>query len=152
MPERYHFSNSERIAPIYVIPKIGYALTNHKDGDNGMSKGVSILFITLNKTPTGTTQNHGYDNDEPSMYAMFVAHGPFAAVTKAVHQQRSLETRQIFSRSLTRPNKGWHSTSDDTYVMNGFQNVEIYNLVMKLLGTETKANTNGTDGFWDVYF
>jgi hypothetical protein len=36
--------------------------------------------------------------------------------------------------------------------MNGFQNVEIYNLVVKLLGIDTKANTNGTDGFWDLYF
>ena len=44
MPRRYHFSNNERISPIYVIPKIGYALTNHKDGDDGMSKGVSVLF------------------------------------------------------------------------------------------------------------
>ena len=47
MPKRYHFSNNERIAPIYVIPKIGYALTNHKDGDDGMSKGVSVLIICL---------------------------------------------------------------------------------------------------------
>jgi hypothetical protein len=87
------------------------------------------------------------------MYAMFVAHGPFSAVTKAVHQYRSLDTRQIFSRSLQRPNKGWHSTSDDTYVMNGFQNVEIYNLVIKLLGIKKEAApTNGTDGFWDLYF
>lgn len=41
MPERYHFSNNERISPIYVVPKIGYALTNRKDGDDGMTKGVS---------------------------------------------------------------------------------------------------------------
>jgi len=133
MPERYHFSNNKRIAPIYIVPKVGYALTNHKDGDDGMNKG-----------------SHGYDNDEPSMYAMFVAHGPFSAVSKAIHQSRS---RNIISRSLSRPNKGWHSISDDTYVMNGFQNVEIYNLVMKLLGIEDKAApTNGTDSFWDLYF
>ena len=38
--------------------------------------------------------------------------------------------------------------------MDGFENVEIYNLVMKLLGisqAET-AQTNGTTGFWDTYF
>jgi len=36
--------------------------------------------------------------------------------------------------------------------MNGFPNVEIYNLVMKLLGTEAWAvKTNGTTGFWDKY-
>ena len=41
MPERYHFSHHERIAPIYVVPKIGYVLTSRKEGDVGMSKGVS---------------------------------------------------------------------------------------------------------------
>jgi hypothetical protein len=91
--------------------------------------------------------NHGYDNDEPSMYAMFVAHGPFSSVVKLLHQT------SLSSRALSRPNMGWHSTSDDTYVMDGFQNVEVYNLVMKLLGIEGKAaKTNGTAGFWDRYF
>lgn len=86
------------------------------------------------------------------MHAMFVAHGPFSAVTKAVHQSGSLK-RGLVSRFLSRPNKGWHSTSDDTYVMNGFQNVEIYNLVIKLLGIRNHAApTNGTEGFWDLYF
>ena len=83
------------------------------------------------------------------MHAMFVAHGPFSSVAKAVHQTRS---RSLLSRALSRPDKGWHSTSDDTYVMNTFQNVEIYNLVMKLLGVEQVASTNGTQGFWDKYF
>jgi len=132
MPERYHFANNGRIAPIYVIPKIGYALTTRAEGDVGMSKG-----------------NHGYDNNEPSMYAMFVAHGPFSAVAKVLHQTHS----RVSSRALSYQNIGWHSTSDDTYVMNGFQNVEIYNLVMKLLGIEDRAaKTNGTAGFWDQYF
>jgi len=94
-------------------------------------------------------QNHGYDNDEPSMHAIFVAHGPFSAVAKAMHHSRSLSLRRSW---LLNPNKGWHSTSDETYVMNGFPNVEIYNLVMKLLGTEAWAvKTNGTTGFWDKY-
>ena len=82
------------------------------------------------------------------MHAMFVAHGPFSAVVKALHQKRS---RSLAARYLHRPNKGWHSVADDTYVMDRFQNVEIYNLVMKLLGVEG-AETNGTRGFWDEYF
>lgn len=45
MPEQYHFTNSDRIAPIYVVPQIGYVLTNHKDGDD-MSKGVSDPFLS----------------------------------------------------------------------------------------------------------
>ena len=41
MPPRYHFSATERIAPIWVVPKLGYALTSKKLGENGMSIGVS---------------------------------------------------------------------------------------------------------------
>ena len=41
MPERYHFSNSPRIAPIYIVPKYGYALSTRARGETGMSKGVS---------------------------------------------------------------------------------------------------------------
>ena len=41
MPLRYHFAHHERIAPIYVVPRIGYVLTTRKEGDVGMSKGVS---------------------------------------------------------------------------------------------------------------
>ena len=43
MPERYHFSHNDRIAPIYVIPKVGYELTNRVENGTGMSKGVSVL-------------------------------------------------------------------------------------------------------------
>ncbi|KAM6494084.1 Phosphodiest domain containing protein [Amanita muscaria] len=126
MPQKYHFANNERIAPIYVIPSIGYALTTHAEGADGMSKG-----------------NHGYDNHELSMHAMFIAHGPFSKVVKDLHQERK--------RLVTRA-KGWHSTAEDTYIMDRFQNVEIYNLIVKLLGiSETAANTNGTRGFWDTY-
>lgn len=36
--------------------------------------------------------------------------------------------------------------------MKTFQNVELYNLVLKLLGAEAwAAPTNGTIGFWDRY-
>ncbi|KAJ3504776.1 hypothetical protein NLJ89_g7763 [Agrocybe chaxingu] len=130
MPERYHFSKHERIAPIYVVPKIGYILTTHAEGDVGMSKG-----------------NHGYDNDEVSMQAMFVAHGPFSVNAKAQYQRRSQD-----SRLVARAKKGWHSTSHDTFIMQPFRNVEIYNLVIKLLGISNKAApTNGTIGFWEQY-
>ncbi|TFK40742.1 Phosphodiest-domain-containing protein [Crucibulum laeve] len=130
MPERYHFANHERIAPIYVVPKLGYVLTTKGEGDVGMTKG-----------------NHGYDNNELSMHAMFVAHGPFSFEAKAQHARKSL-----FARSAAHSKEGWHSTSDDTYIMDRFANVEIYNLVIKLLGIESQAaSNNGTAGFWDKY-
>ena len=44
MPESYHFVNNERIAPIYVVPNTGYALTTRAEGDDGLSKGASFFF------------------------------------------------------------------------------------------------------------
>lgn len=43
MPKRYHFSHNPRIAPIYVIPKYGYALTLRGSDESALSKGVSML-------------------------------------------------------------------------------------------------------------
>jgi hypothetical protein len=31
MPERYHFAQNPRIAPIYLVPNLGYVLATHKD-------------------------------------------------------------------------------------------------------------------------
>ena len=47
MPQRYHFAHNERIAPIYVVPKIGYVLTTKQEGDVGLTKGVSNLFAII---------------------------------------------------------------------------------------------------------
>lgn len=68
------------------------------------------------------------------MRAIFVAHGPFSQGAKAAVVAREGD------------GKG-------EYVMPGFQNVEIYNLVMRLLGLDAidTAITNGTTGFWDTF-
>ena len=146
MPRRWHFSKNERIAPIYIVPKVDHVLTTVKEGNKTGNPGVSG-FLLCNLSNRIFRQNHGFDNIETAMQAMFVAHGPFAAVVKTMHQS---EQRR---RSLTWADKGWHSTSNDTYVMSTFPNVEIYGLIMKLLAIENfSAHNNGTAGFWDIYF
>lgn len=81
------------------------------------------------------------------MYAVFVAHGPFSTNVKDVHDKRS---SSLLRRANHRP--GWHSIQDSAYVMNGFENVEVYGLVMKLLGLEDwSARNNATRNFWDKY-
>ncbi|EIW59386.1 Phosphodiest-domain-containing protein [Trametes versicolor FP-101664 SS1] len=137
MPQRWHFAHNERIAPIYVVPRMGYALTNRIENGAGMSKG-----------------NHGYDNDYASMHAMFVAHGPFSSVVKAIEAERAKSpVRRLAALSGRAEGAGWHSVVGDAYVMETFENVQIYNLMMKLLGIEEyAAPTNGTAGFWDKYF
>ncbi|KAF9013326.1 hypothetical protein BDQ17DRAFT_1419481 [Cyathus striatus] len=121
--EKAAYGNANKFHVDWVYP-------HHKEeGDVGMSKG-----------------NHGYDNKELSMHAMFVAHGPFSLQAKTQYQ------RSLSIRANGRDKDGWHSTSEDTYIINQFPNVEIYNLVIKLLGIEEyAAPTNGTTGFWDKY-
>lgn len=68
MPERWHFSNNDRIAPLWVIPKAGWAVVERPDFDveQALEKGVEYK-------PRGI---HGYDNYHPLMRAIFVARGP----------------------------------------------------------------------------
>jgi len=113
MPERYHYSSSQRLAPIWVIPRMGYALTDRVENGSLMSIG-----------------NHGYDNDEYSMRAVFISQGPFAKSVRERFQEESDRSQE--------------------YVFPAFQSVELYNLVVQLLGIDKWASeTNGTEGFWD---
>jgi hypothetical protein len=76
------------------------------------------------------------------MQAMFVAHGPFSVDVKAQHKSQQKGSK----------NKVWHFASGDTYIMERFENVQIYNLVMRLLSIQSyAASTNGTVDFWNKY-
>ncbi|QKX55258.1 uncharacterized protein TRUGW13939_02350 [Talaromyces rugulosus] len=68
MPERYHFSNNDRIAPLWVIPKTGWAVVERPDFDAKEAMEKEIVY-----NPRGI---HGYDNEHPLMRAIFVARGP----------------------------------------------------------------------------
>ena len=68
MPDRYHFSNNERIAPLWVIPKTGWAIVHKEDFDIKEAKAKGMTY-----NPKGL---HGYDHEHPLMRAIFVARGP----------------------------------------------------------------------------
>ncbi|KGO70283.1 Type I phosphodiesterase/nucleotide pyrophosphatase/phosphate transferase [Penicillium italicum] len=68
MPERYHFSNNERIAPLWVIPKTGWAIVNRSEFDVK-----EALKTGKEYHPRGI---HGYDHEHPLMRAIFIARGP----------------------------------------------------------------------------
>lgn len=91
-----------------------------------------------------TLSNHGYDNSDPSMHAIFVAHGPFANAVKAQSRSASLRSRQA---------AGSIASDGHTHVIPGFDNVEVYDLVAGLLRIpiEKRPQNNGTSGFWDQY-
>ncbi|EPQ61846.1 Bgt-3746 [Blumeria graminis f. sp. tritici] len=68
MPERFHFSNNHRIAPLWIVPNTGWAIATKKEFDvkESIQKGIQYH-------PRGL---HGYDNEHPLMRAIFIAKGP----------------------------------------------------------------------------
>ncbi|KAH0296483.1 Phosphodiest-domain-containing protein, partial [Aureobasidium melanogenum] len=68
MPERYHFSQNDRIAPLWVIPWTGWAIVVEEEFDVAKAKKTGQVYH-----PRGV---HGYDHEHPLMRAIFVARGP----------------------------------------------------------------------------
>ncbi|KAK0655791.1 alkaline-phosphatase-like protein [Cercophora newfieldiana] len=68
MPERYHFSNNKRIAPLWIVPKAGWALVTMKEMHLKEAQAKGEVYH-----PRGL---HGYDHDHPLMRAIFIARGP----------------------------------------------------------------------------
>ncbi|QRV80871.1 pyrophosphatase/phosphodiesterase [Ceratobasidium sp. AG-Ba] len=140
-----HFSpdHNSRIPPIWVVPDLGWSVTIHKETD-----------------PWNANGDHGYDNEDPLMRAMFIASGPF---TDRVRAKVFSDTSPIpgrFSRSTPAihskppiyvPPRG--GGKNGPVLIEHFENVQVYSLVMRLLGIQQySAQTNGTAGYWDTWF
>ncbi|PMD63211.1 nucleotide pyrophosphatase family protein [Hyaloscypha bicolor E] len=103
MPERYHFSKNERIAPLWMIPKTGWAIVTKKDFDVADAKAKGTIYH-----PRGL---HGYDHEHPLMRAIFVARGPAFPhpPNSRVEPFQNTEVYNILCDSLglePRPNNG----------------------------------------------
>ncbi|KAL7800023.1 alkaline-phosphatase-like protein [Trichoderma ceciliae] len=68
MPERYHFSKNDRIAPLWIVPKTGWAIVAKEKFDVEEAKKENLVYH-----PRGL---HGYDHEHPLMRAIFIARGP----------------------------------------------------------------------------
>ncbi|KAL2130228.1 hypothetical protein VTI74DRAFT_6725 [Chaetomium olivicolor] len=68
MPERYHFSKNERIAPLWIVPKAGWALVKMDEMNVKEAQAKDMVY-----RPRGL---HGYDHEHPLMRAIFIARGP----------------------------------------------------------------------------
>jgi predicted AlkP superfamily pyrophosphatase or phosphodiesterase len=99
IPERFHYNDSPRIAPVVCLTEQGWQLTNRKRYED------RIKSTDINQLHG----SHGYDNQLESMRATFIAHG--AAFKKG-------------------------------YVVESFENIEVYNLMCRILGL-TPARNDG---------
>ena len=124
MPERYHFSKNDRIAPLWVIPKTGWAIVHKEDFDIKEAKKKGQVYH-----PKGL---HGYDHEHPLMRSIFIAQGPAFP-----HQPNS--RLEVFRKS----NKIIRSSDRFAYWLPLIENIEVYNIVCDSIGIEPKPN-NGT--------
>lgn len=103
MPSRYHFSNNPRIAPLWIVPRVGWAIVTKSEFDIPLSKQRGDEY-----KPHGL---HGYDFEHPLMRAIFVARGPAFPHPKGsrVGEFGNVEVYNIVCDSLgiePRPNNG----------------------------------------------
>lgn len=119
MPERYHFSNNDRIAPLWVIPKAGWAIVEREELDARKALEAGEVY-----RPRGI---HGYDHEHPLMRAIFLARGPAFAYPS---NSRVADFRKFTSFLV------------QTKVDN-IENVNVYNILCDSLGIEPLPN-NGT--------
>jgi predicted AlkP superfamily pyrophosphatase or phosphodiesterase len=68
MPEKYHFSKNDRIAPLWIVPETGWAIVTKEEMDVEKAKADGSIYH-----PRGL---HGYNHEHPLMRAIFVARGP----------------------------------------------------------------------------
>ena len=68
MPSRFHFTQNERIAPLWIIPKVGWAIVTEEEFDVKEAQNEGKEYH-----PRGI---HGYDHEHPLMRAIFIARGP----------------------------------------------------------------------------
>ncbi|KAJ5091146.1 Type I phosphodiesterase/nucleotide pyrophosphatase/phosphate transferase [Penicillium alfredii] len=103
MPERYHFTNNDRIAPLWVIPKAGWAIVERPEFDAHKAQKMGEVYH-----PKGI---HGYDHEHPLMRAIFIARGPAFPYTpnSRLEAFQNIEVYNIVCDSLgvdPRPNNG----------------------------------------------
>ncbi|KAJ8112368.1 hypothetical protein OPT61_g5245 [Boeremia exigua] len=136
MPERYHFSNNDRIAPLWIIPKAGWAIVAKSEFDVEKGKKNGEVYH-----PRGL---HGYDHEHPLMRAIFIARGPAFPHTPGSRMEpfQNIELYNIICDSIgmsPAPNNGTlrlplkpvglHSDDDDTPNETPSDPVGIHSLV-----------------------
>jgi predicted AlkP superfamily pyrophosphatase or phosphodiesterase len=95
VPQKFHFNNSKRIAPILVVADIGYLITTTAVRD----KHPALL----------TGGSHGWDPIHPNMTGIFLAQGSSFEASTSIKSFQNIEVYNIISAILgltPSPNNG----------------------------------------------
>lgn len=149
MPERYHFSKNDRIAPLWIVPKVGHAIVTKEEFDIQVAPARGDVY-----SPRGL---HGYDHEHPLMRAIFVARGPAFPHPKGsmVDPFQNIEIYNIVCDSLglePKPNNGSSRLPFKTSGVHGDTEVEIpddpppIDTSKPVVGTEVEGSDQLPDG------
>jgi predicted AlkP superfamily pyrophosphatase or phosphodiesterase len=89
MPEHYHFSNNPRIAPLWIVPAVGWAIVTRSEFDLPAQDATKQIYH-----PRGL---HGYDHTHPLMRAIFAARGPAFGHLPAGTQLEPFQNIQVYN-------------------------------------------------------
>lgn len=90
MPARFRYSNSPRIAPLLVLPDEGWTLTTRARFEEKKGEG------RMDRLRGG----HGYDNELPSMRAIFIAHGSAFKKGAVIEPFENVQVYSMMTRIL----------------------------------------------------
>jgi predicted AlkP superfamily pyrophosphatase or phosphodiesterase len=90
LPARFHYSSSPRIAPLLVLPEEGWTLITRAKSDEMKAKD----------RKTGLRGGHGYDNELPSMRAIFIAHGSAFKTRTVIEPFENIQVYSVMARIL----------------------------------------------------
>jgi predicted AlkP superfamily pyrophosphatase or phosphodiesterase len=90
LPARLHYSNSPRIAPLLVLPDEGWTLTTRSNFD----------VMKAKDRKSGLRGGHGYDNELPSMRAIFIAHGSAFKKGAIIEPFENVQVYNVMTRIL----------------------------------------------------
>lgn len=130
MPPRFHFTKSNRIAPIWIVPKPGWAVLTKEEFDITKANFMGVEYHTRGF--------HGYDNEEESMRTIFMARGPTFSRVRAVKVAP-------FRKSYSTPQ------DDISRVSNWSQKTSKYIIFCVTLSGYNPHQITGQCGYLNVY-
>ena len=90
LPARLHYSNGSRIPPLLVLPDEGWTLSTRKRFEEMKARD-------RGSHPRG---GHGYDNELPSMRAIFIAHGSAFKKGAVIEPFENIQVYNVMTRIL----------------------------------------------------
>ncbi|MBU2279678.1 MAG: ectonucleotide pyrophosphatase/phosphodiesterase [Gammaproteobacteria bacterium] len=90
LPARWYYQDSNRIAPLIVVPEAGWRLMQQKRQQQWLAEHSAGQI----------SGSHGYDNQHPTMQAIFIGQGPSFAAGRTIPAFANIQLYNLMCRIL----------------------------------------------------